>query len=282
MNSKVQRHISKMLLSLIAVVYIIYTIFPLYWAINSSLKSDSQLAMTPATYLPRDSVTRKIDPTFQNYRTVLRQPIFWRGLKNSTIIASAATAISLVLGIMGAFAVAKLSFRGKSTILYLVLSMTMFPQIVLVTGLFALQRALKTPALINLTFADLLFTLPLTIWLLTGYFQRFPDELIDSAFVEGTTILQLFRYILVPMMMPALLPTGLLAFIGVWNEYLFALMFTVVELAARPLTVVIALTGMGSGVSIAMVVLATLPILVPTVLFQKRIVAGLSKRFGFR
>jgi trehalose/maltose transport system permease protein len=282
MSPKLTNIINKILFWLIIIGFTIYLVFPFYWAINSSFKTENQLQMTPATFIPRDQVTGEFSPTGQNYLAVFQNEKFIRGLVNSTIVAVTTTVLALTIGAFAAFALGKLRFRGKKPSLYVILSMTMFPQVAVLTGLYALIRALNSPAIPSMIITYMLFTIPFTVWVLTAFFQGLPDEIMQSAQVDGATAFQTFRMILLPLTAPALVTTGLLAFINAWNEYLFALTFTTIEPDARTVPVAIALfTGEIShqepfGEIMAAAVVVTIPLILLVLIFQRRIVAGLT------
>ncbi|HEX6220593.1 MAG TPA: carbohydrate ABC transporter permease [Acidimicrobiia bacterium] len=264
------------------VLIAVFLLFPFYWAINSSLKTESQLRMTPATFIPRDPATGDIAITFQNYDAVFQNPTFINAIKNSAIVAVTVTVIALVIGSFAGFALGKLRFRGKTPSLYLILSMTMFPQVAVLTGLYAVILNFDIPAIPSMILSYLLFTLPFTVWVLTSFFQQLPMDLLQSAQVDGATPFQSFRMILLPLTAPALVTTGLLAFIAAVNEYLFALTFTTIEPDARTIPVAIALfTGTVSrqepfGEIMAAAVLVTVPLIALVLIFQKRIIGGLT------
>jgi len=260
----------------------LYLLFPFYWAVNSSLKSENQLMMTPTTFIPRDPVTKEFSPTLNNYRAVFQSDQFIRGLRNSAIVASATTLLSLALGSFAAFALGKLRFRGKASALYIVLSMTMFPQVTILPGLYAVITGLGLTAIPGMILSYLIFTLPFTVWVLTSFFRELPIELMQAAQVDGATPFQTFRLILLPLTAPALVTAGLLAFIAAWNEYLFALTFTAIEPASRTVPVAIALFPAlvarqePFGEIMAAAVVVTIPIVVLVLIFQRRIIAGLT------
>lgn len=266
----------------LVVLIAIFLLFPFYWAINSSLKTEAQLRMTPATFIPRDPATGNVAITWANYRAAFSNDAFIRAIVNSTIVATSVTVIALVVGAFAGFALGKLRFRGKTPSLYLILSMTMFPQVAVLTGLYAVILAFDLPAIPSMILSYLLFTLPFTVWVLTAFFQQLPDDLLQSAQVDGATPFQSFRMILLPLTAPALVTTGLLAFIAAVNEYLFALTFTTIQPDARTVPVVIALfTGTVSrqepfGEIMAAAVVVTIPLIVLVLIFQKRIIGGLT------
>lgn len=281
-NKQVKYYLQRVLFAIMLVIIAVYLLFPFYWAINSSLKTENQLQMTPTTFVPRSPQTGEISITLDNYRGVFQNERFLRGLWNSTIVATSTTILSLVAGAFSAFALGKLRFRGKEPSLYLILSMTMFPQVAVLTGLYAVINALGLPAIPSMIVSYLLFTLPFTTWVLTSFFRGLPGELLQSAQVDGATPFQSFYMILLPLTLPALVTTGLLAFINAWNEYLFALTFTTIEPTARTVPVVIALfTGTISrqdpyGEIMAAAVVVTIPLLILVMVFQNRIMAGLT------
>lgn len=259
-----------------------YMLFPFYWALNSSLKSEAQLQMTPATLVPRDPVTKQISPSLINYKAVLSDKQFSSAIINSTVVAISTTGLSLMVGAFAAFAMGKLRFRGKKQILYIVLAMTMFPQVTILSGLYAIINTLKLNAWFSMVLTYMLFTLPFTVWVLTSFFKGLPVEIMESARVDGCTQFQTFRKILLPLTTPALVTTGLLAFIAAWNEYLFALTFTAIEKQARTIPVAISFfSGVVSrqepfGEIMAGTVLVTIPVVVLVLIFQKKIIAGLT------
>lgn len=264
------------------IVIAIYMLFPFYWAINSSFKTEFQLQMTPATFIPRDPETKEIAFTWQNYRAVFQNDKFLTGLKNSVIVATSTTALSLIVGAFAAFALGKLRFKGKTPSLYVILSMTMFPQVAVLTGLYAVIRTLNIPAIPSMILSYMIFTLPFTVWTMTAFFQGLPTEILQSAQVDGAKPFQAFYMILLPLTAPALVTTGLLAFINAWNEYLFALTFTTIDVDARTVPVAIALfTGEISfqepfGEIMAAAVVVTIPLIVLVLIFQRKIIAGLT------
>ncbi|MDA8427483.1 MAG: carbohydrate ABC transporter permease [Treponema sp.] len=261
---------------------LVNVLFPFYWAVNTSLKSENQLMMTPATFLPLNPVTKRLSISWANYLGVFANRSFMRGILNSVIVASSVTLLALAFGSFAAFALGKLRFRAKRPVLYLILSMTMFPQVSVLSGLYAVMRGLDIHAMLSMILTYMLFTLPFTIWVMTTYFRALPDSLLQAANVDGATPFQAFRLILLPLAAPAAATTGILAFIAAWNEYLFALTFTSVEQQSRTIPVAIALfAGQVSrqepfGEVMAASVLVTIPLLVIVVIFQRRIIEGLT------
>ena len=234
--------------------------------------------MVPTTFIPRDPETLKFKPSFVSYLVVFQSKPYLRGLINSVIVAGSTTLLSLMIGSLGAFALGKLRFRGKTPTMYVILAMTMFPQVAVLTGLYAIVQRLHIPAIPSMILSYLLFTLPFTTWLLASFFKELPLEIMQAARVDGATSLQIFYLILLPLSKPALITSGLLSFINAWNEYLFALIFTVIEPDARTVTVAAAFFGgtLSSQVMAAAIV-TTIPVVILILIFQKRITSGIIR-----
>ncbi len=282
MSIQTKKRLNQVLFAFVVLLIFFYMLFPFYWMVNSSLKTEAQLQMTPATFVPKDPNTLDLAPTLRNYGAVFRNASFIRGLWNSLIVAVSTTILSLVVGAFAAFALGKLRFKGKTPSLYLILAMTMFPQVSVLTGLYAVINALHIPAIPSMILSYMIFTLPFTVWVLTSFFRGLPMEIMQSAQVDGATPFQTFYLILLPLTAPALVTTGLLAFINAWNEYLFALTFTSIEPTARTVPVAIALfTGEIArqepfGEIMAAAVVVTIPLIALVLIFQQKIVAGLT------
>lgn len=275
MNRQIRSIIGRIVFWMLIAFIFVYMLFPFYWALNSSLKTEAELQQTPATFWPNS-------PVLTNYKAIFQNDKFTRGLLNSAIVATSTTILCLATGSFAAFALGKLRFRGKTPSMYLILAMTMFPQIAVLAGLYAVIDNLGISPIPSLILSYMIFTMPFTVWVMTSFFKSLPDEIMQSAQVDGATPLQAFYHILLPLTMPALVTTGLLAFIAAWNEYLFALTFTTIDPSARTVPVAIALfTGTIArqepyGEIMAAAVTVTVPLVILVLIFQNRIVAGLT------
>ncbi|GAC1359322.1 MAG: carbohydrate ABC transporter permease [Herpetosiphon sp.] len=254
---------------------LLYTIFPFYWAIVSSLKPSAELFDTPVAYWPKHL-------TFDNYIAVFENSEFRKTLFNSLIVAGSSVLLSLAIGAIGSYALGRLQFRGKNVMLYTILAMTMFPAIAVLGSLYQMIRTFhlyNTYAALILTY--LTFSLPFTVWVLANFFKGMPAELEQAALVDGATPFQTFYLVLLPLAAPGLVTTGLLAFISAWNEFLFALTFTI-DTKARTVPVTIAQFGGKSsfelpwGSIMAASVTVTVPLILMVLFFQRRIMAGLT------
>ncbi|GIV75999.1 MAG: ABC transporter permease [Litorilinea sp.] len=282
MSVKTKRRINRVLLWLVIVLMGIWMLFPFYWAAISSLKSEAMLAMTPTTFLPRDPATQQFTIYTRNYQAVFTNQAFLRAIVNSAIVAISVTLLSLAIGSFAGFALGKLRYRGKTGTLYVILAMTMFPAIAVLTGLYAMITNLGIPPIPSMIITYMLFTLPFTAWVLTSFFRELPTEIFQSAQVDGASPFQTFYMIMLPLTAPAMVTTGLLAFIGAWNEYLFALTFTSIAPNARTLPVIIAnfpsqfSMQIPFGEIMAAGIVSSLPLIALVFIFQRRIVAGLT------
>lgn len=269
------RMLSRVLFWLVIALLIFYTVFPFYWAVVSSLKPKGELFSTPVRYWPSYL-------NLATYQTVFGARNFGRALLNSAIVSISTVLLSVAIGSFAGYALGRLHFRGRRFMLYLILAMTLFPAISILGALFVTVRAL---GIFNTWWALILtymtFTLPFTVWVMTSFFRSLPRELEQAALVDGCTPFQTFYLILLPLAAPGLLTTGLLGFIAAWNEFLFALTFTL-DIKARTVPVIIALFGGASGYEVpwgeimAASVIVTVPLVVLVFIFQRRIVEGLT------
>jgi ABC-type glycerol-3-phosphate transport system permease component len=246
--------------------------FPFYWAVVSSFTPEARLFQSPSL-IPEQT-------TLEHYRILFTERNFWVPIRNSLIVAGATTLFCVLIGGLCAYALARLDFRGKGALLGIVLAVGMFPQISVVSPLYLMLRQLR---LINtypgLILPYLTFAMPLTIWLLVGFFRQLPAELEEAARVDGASRLRAFREVIVPLALPGLATTAILTFVYSWNEFLFALSFT---LGPERQTVPVAIALFRGqyqvpwGQILAAALVATAPVTVLVLAFQRRIVQGLT------
>ena len=270
---KAKKLLGRVAFYLFLALIIFYTVFPFYWAIVSSLKSGSEL-FTVDFWPPH--------PAWDNYVAVFREQPFGRNILNSVFVAVSTVILSLTLAVAAAYALGRIQFRGRTTLLIVVLGVSMFPQIAVLSGMFELIRSLGLyNNLLALTLSYMIFTLPFTVWVLTTFMRELPKELEEAAIVDGAKPLTIVTKVFMPLMGPALATTGLLAFIAAWNEFLFALTFTLSS-EMRTVPVAIALISGASsfelpwGNIMAASVIVTMPLIVLVLIFQRRIVSGLT------
>ena len=258
---------------LLVIVIGVYLLAPFVWAVLTSLRSPGDLFLAPAQFIAAKT-------TFNNYTEVFANPNFQRGLVYSLIVAVGSVAISLLLGAFSAYALGRFRFKGKTIVMYVILAVSVFPQIAVLSGLYTLINNFglyNNP--LGLILSYLIFTIPFTVWVLTSFVRDIPGELEEAALVDGASPLQTLFLVLFPVMMPALVTTGLLAFINAWNEYLFALTFTSTN---RTVPVVIANYSGATqfdqpwGQIMAASIVVTIPLIILVLVFQRNIVSGLT------
>lgn len=270
---RARRLLGRLALLLLVAVIVFYAVFPFYWAIVSSLREGS--AIYEVTLLPRE-------PAWGNYAAVFAEQPFGRNILNSVLVASGVVLLSLALAITASYALARVPFRGRATLLLVVLSVSMFPQVAVLSGMFELVTWFGIyDTLWALGLSYVMLTLPFTTWVLTTFMRELPRELEEAALVDGATPWTLVTRVFLPLMGPALATTGLLAFITAWNEFLFAITFTLSN-ERRTVPVAIALISGASrfelpwGRVMAASVVVTVPLVLLVLVFQRRIVAGLT------
>lgn len=265
--------LEKMAFYFIVTMIMIYAVFPFYWAIVTSLKSGASLF---------DVQLIPTNPSLRNYRELFHEESFLQSLVNSIIVSGLTVILSLIIALLSSFSLARVRFRGRALILMTILSVSMFPQIAVLSGMFELIRYLGLyNSLPGLTFCYLCLVLPFTVWVLRGFLQSLPKELEEAAILDGCGPLKMLWKVFLPLAKPAIATTGLLAFIAAWNEFLFALTFTLSS-DKRTVPVAIAMLSGSSqyelpwGHIMAASVVVTLPLVLLVLIFQRQIVSGLT------
>ncbi|QDF97216.1 sugar ABC transporter permease [Azoarcus sp. DD4] len=264
---------SRLWIYLAALVVSVICVFPFYNAILTSLRTGQDLFLT--NYLPT---------TFhwENYVNALVENGVGLSLLNSFIVATVTVGVCLMVSITAAFALARVRFRGRKYILFTILCVSMFPQVAVLSGMFELVRFMGLyDSLGALILSYTTFSLPFTVWVLTTFMRSLPVELEEAAIVDGAGLWVIITKVFAPIMGPSLVTTGLLAFIGAWNEFMFALTF-IISTENRTVPVAIGLLQGASqyelpwGNIMAASVVVTVPIIALVLIFQKRIVSGLT------
>ena len=255
------------------VLVLIYALFPFLYAIGTSLKTGSSL-FAPDLFPSH--------PKFSNYVSIFKEQPFAQNLLNSVLVAGGVVALSLLLGVTAAWSLSRVQFKGRGVLLFTILAVSMFPQVAILSGMFELIRSLGLyDHLGALLLSDLIFTLPFTVWVLVTFMRDLPKELEEAAIMDGASPLTVIFKVFMPLLWPALVATSLLAFIAAWNEFLFALTFTLSS-EQRTVPVAIALISGSSsyelpwGNIMAASVLVTLPLIALVLVFQRYIVSGLT------
>ena len=253
---------------------VIYCLAPFYWMVVSSLRPDSEIFEN--SWWPRH-------PSLENYEAVFSSKNnFGQGLVNSLIVSIVVTIVALAVATFASYALARLDFRGKGLLLLVVLATSMFPLVAIIVPLL---KNFSDWGWINtyqaMIIPDLSFSLPLAVWNLTSFFRQMPQELEQSAMVDGCTPGQAFRKVILPLAAPGIFTTAIIIFIGAWNEFLVAVTM-INNPAMQPATVLLSkFTGASQfntpfGSQMAAGVVMTLPLVVMVLFFQRRIVAGLA------
>ena len=252
---------------------VIFCLFPFYWLVNISLKTGADLSS--ADVIPPN-------PSLENYKSIFQNDDFLRALANSAIVSLTTTFLGLVVGSFCAYALARLKMNYKFLLLGIVLTISTFPQIAIAAPLFRLWTDIGLyNTLIGLVIPYLTFALPLSIYILVSFFREIPRDLEEAALVDGATNFEAFRKVIIPLAAPGLATTAILVFIAAWNEFLLASTLTS-SVEARTTPVAISqFTGSSQfevplGTQSAASVVVAIPLVLLVLLFQKRIVAGLT------
>ena len=254
--------------------FVFVVMFPFLWMLISSVKPPSELfgdrAFTPYT----------AHPTLENYISVFARHPFLRYLWNSTVVASITTIYTISVASFAAYAIARLQFKGKTVILGIVLSVSMFPQIATISPIYIfLKNVGLTNSYLGLIIPYTTFTLPLSIWILVTFFRKIPLDLEEAAKIDGASLMQSYWKVIMPLAVPGIFTTAILVFIAAWNEFLFALTINTDE---KYKTVPIGIAMFQGQFTIpwgeiaAATVVVTVPLVIMVLIFQRRIVSGLT------
>ncbi len=255
------------------VLFLLFFLFPFYWQTITAFKPDAEIMSSPVEWFPSRLDLSHFQSVFTNFG-------FGRNIVNSIVVAGLTTLLCLLFGVFAAYAIAKLPLPAKRPIMIGVVVMVTFPGIALVAPLFILLRILGwTDTYLALIIPYAAFSLPFTVWVLTNFFRDIPSDLAAQAEVDGCSPRQALFRVILPLAAPGLVTAGLLVFIGAWNEFLFAFTFTS---SSSAMTVPVAIAGFSGdhtvpwGEIMAGSELVTLPIIILVLLFQRRIVQGLT------
>lgn len=248
-------------------------LFPIYFMVVSSLRSSAE--QFTVSYFPQ---VLRLD----NYRNLLSDPDFLRSLMNSIIVSTSVATLTVVISVLAGYAVSRISFGGRGLVIACLLAISMFPQVAALPGLLETVRFFGIyNNLLSLIFSTLIMTVPFTVWVFAAFIQQIPIDLDESAMMDGAGRLRTLFRIIVPILTPAIATTFVLAFIISWNEFLFALTFSITD-ASRTVPVAISLISGAAarevpfGTINAASVIITVPLVFVAFVFQKRLIAGLS------
>jgi multiple sugar transport system permease protein len=254
-------------------VILVYTLLPVAWIASLSFKQGDDI--NNQQFLPTHW-------SLDNYRTVFDTSLFTSALRNSIGISLIATTASVLLATVAAYAIARLEFRGKRLVLSTALAIAMFPTVALVSPLFDMWRSLGLyDTWLGLIIPYLSFTLPLSIWVLSAFFRQIPWEMEQAAQVDGATPWQAFRKVVAPLAAPGVFTAAIITFFFAWNDFVFGISLTATD-RARPVPAALAFfTGASffqqpTAAISAAAVIVTIPVIVLVLVFQRRIVSGLT------
>lgn len=253
-------------------IFLLIIIFPFYWEFVTSIKTSDQIFGSFKLIPTRFSL--------DSYVRVFTQRPFGKFLLNSFVIASLTTVFSVFIAAFTAYAIARLNFKGKSIILGLVLAVSMFPQISTISPIYMFMKALGLrDSYFGLVIPYITFGLPLAIWNLTTFFKEIPYSLEEAARIDGASPLQAFTKVILPLTAPGTFTTAILVFIAAWNEYMFALTINTKDIRKTVPVAISMFEGQYTipwGEIAAATVVVTVPLIILVLIFQKRIVSGLT------
>ncbi len=273
MSRKAVHNIGQVIFYLFVILFVGIIILPFLWQFLTSIKPLSEISAIPAKWIPSEI-------NVQYYFNIFQKHPFFRYLINSFIVALCTTVLGLLVGASAAYALARLRFRGKKPLLMAILSISMFPAIATLSPIYLLERQfgmLNTyPGLI---IPYITFALPMAIWLLTNFFAQLPKGYEEAAKIDGCSRAGIFFRIMLPLIKPAIFSVALIVFINAWNEYIYALTFMTNDLMR---TVPVGIAMLPSNYELpwgdiaAASIVVTVPLIILVLIFQKKIIAGLT------
>ena len=254
------------------ILFLIFLLFPFYWTFLTSIKSDAELHSLKVTYWAAQ-------PSFQAYEHLFNQFNFLHPMKNSLIVAAITTVVSLTVSTLAAYSFSRFRFAGRKPLMVLFLTNNMFPNVLLLIPLFTIMRQLKllyTPWALVLSYTT--FTIPFSVWLMNGYLNDIPMALEEAAMIDGANRAKAFVKVILPVLLPCLLATGVYIFMQSWNEYTFAVLFTNEKNRTIPvaLKMLVGQLGVQWDLITAGGIITVIPVCIMFFFAQKRLVAGLT------
>ena len=275
---KVSRHLGESTVSRVfllwvpLILFLIFLLFPFYWTFATSIKTEAELHSLNVIYWPQH-------PSFQAYEHLFGQFNFLHPMKNSLIVAAITTVVSLTVSTLAAYAFSRFRFAGRKPLMVLFLTNNMFPNVLLLIPLFTIMRQIKllyTPWALVLSYTT--FTIPFSVWLMNGYLNDLPLSMEEAAMIDGANRAKAFVRIILPILLPCLLATGVYIFMQSWNEYTFAVLFTNDKNRTIPvaLKMLVGSFGVQWDLITAGGIITIIPVCIMFFFAQKRLVAGLT------
>ena len=257
---------------ILVLLFLVFLLFPFYWMFVTSVKTDAEIYASPLVYWPKEVV-------WTTYKKLFGYFNFLRYMKNSLMVAVITMILSLSVSLLAAYAFSRYQFRGRKLLMCIFLSNNMFPTVLLMIPLYSIMRQiglLYTPGALVLSYTT--FTIPFTIWLLQGFIRDFPFSLEEAALVDGCNRGSAFVKIILPILGPCLVATGVYIFMTSWNEYTFAMMFTNTDTRTIPVALksLIGQLGVQWDLLTAGGIITIIPVCIMFFFAQKRLVEGLT------
>ena len=257
---------------ILVLLFLVFLLFPFYWMFVTSVKTDAEIYASPLVYWPKEVV-------WTTYKKLFGYFNFLRYMKNSLVVAVITMILSLSVSLLAAYAFSRYQFRGRKLLMCIFLSNNMFPTVLLMIPLYSIMRQiglLYTPGALVLSYTT--FTIPFTIWLLQGFIRDFPFSLEEAALVDGCNRGSAFVKIILPILGPCLVATGVYIFMTSWNEYTFAMMFTNTDTRTIPVALksLIGQLGVQWDLLTAGGIITIIPVCIMFFFAQKRLVEGLT------
>jgi multiple sugar transport system permease protein len=271
-RGKILNGLGRILVWLPILLILVFLLFPFYWTFVTSIKPESELYSTVVRYWPRR-------PTFESYKKLFVEINFLRPMSNSFIVALCTTLVSLAASTLAAYAFTRFEFPGRKPLMAMFLTNNMFPVVLLLIPLYSIMRKmglLYTPLALILSYTT--FTIPFSIWLLNGYLKDLPVSLEEAAMIDGANRVQAFLHIVIPVLTPCIVATGVYIFMTSWNEYTFAVMFTNPNNRTIPVTLknLIGQLGVQWDLITTGGIITIIPVCIMFFFAQKRLVEGLT------
>ena len=259
---------------ILAIVFSLIWFFPIYWMVNTALKPRSEVMTSTPIFV-------SWHPTFENFATAVFQSGFLINLRNSAIVVTGAVLFSIVIGVLAAAALTRFRFRGRRTIMVVILAVQMLPATALLIPTFLVFNKLNLLGTFGgLILAYVATTLPFSIWVMRGFFIVIPREVEEAAMIDGAGTFRILWSILFPLVMPGVISTSVFAFIHAWNDYLVAYTFmkqqSMYTLPVWLVSFSSPVTGTDFGGQMAASVLFSLPVVIFFLIIQRRLVSGIS------
>ncbi|MFC4402507.1 carbohydrate ABC transporter permease [Gracilibacillus xinjiangensis] len=253
-------------------IILFFLVFPFYWTFVTSIKPERELYGPTVTYWPEEL-------TFASYAKLFGEFNFLLPMFNSLLVATITTVVTLTASTLAAYAFTRFEFKGKNILMSLFLTNNMFPNVLLLIPLFAIMRSvnlLYTPTSLVVAYAT--FTIPFSVWMLTGYLKDLPSSLEEAAMIDGANRVKAFIHVVLPVLMPSIIATGVYIFIQSWNEYTYAVLFTNESTRTIPVTLknLIGQLGVQWDLLTAGGIITIIPVCILFFFAQKKLIEGLT------